>query len=201
MLIADWIALGIIILFAIIGLLVGFGRGLRFFTKGFFGFIISVFVCYSLGGFIIHIGFVDNLLTSFRGLFEGKEAWYFKLLLTIRIDIIVYYIVLFIVVQILRVIIVKIISSVFEIQNVFLKIINRIFGMVLFLCVLVLIAMIVFQIIYWIGGNTALNFVAKISGSALKLDWFYEHNPLIELIELLFRIELRFTIPVEVPAG
>ena len=55
MLIADWVALGLILLFAVLGLLLGFGRGLRFFTKGIFGFIISVIFCYFLGGLIIKL--------------------------------------------------------------------------------------------------------------------------------------------------
>ena len=38
-------------------------------------------------------------------------------------------------------------------------------------------------------------FIEKISGSKLKLDWFYENNPLTEIIELLFKIEIR--IPVQ----
>lgn len=200
MLIVDWIFLVIIILFALIGFLVGFGRGLRFFTRGFFGFLISVFVCYSLGGLIIHISFVADLLTRFRGVFVGKEAWYFKLLLAIRIDVIVYYIVLFIIVQIVRIIIVKIISRVFEINNIVLKFINRLFGIVLFLFALVVLTMIVFQVIYWIGGNTAASFTEKISGSALKIDWFYEHNPLTKIIEILFKITIKIEVPVEVPA-
>ena len=105
---------------------------------------------------------------------------------------------LFIVVQILRVIIVAIISKVFESQNIVLKIINRVFGVVLFLALLVLIVMIAFQIISMIGGSTEANFLTFISGSKLKIDWIYEHNPLVEIIEILFRIEIR--IPVEVPA-
>ena len=195
MLIADWIAIALIALFALLGLLLGFGKGLRFFTKGIIGFIISIFICYSLGGFIIKIGFVDNLLVQFRGLFEGKEEWYFKFLLAIRIDIIVYYLALFIVVQIQRIIIVKIVSKVFEIKNVFLEFLNRIFGLVLFCGVLVLFTMIVFQIIYIIGGSSAESFTSMIAGSKLKLDWFYEHNPLAKIVELLFKLELR--IPVQ----
>lgn len=200
MLTVDWIFIVLIVIFVILGLWLGFGKGLRFFTKGIFGFIISVIVCYSLGGFIIKLSFVENLLTQFRALFEGKEEWYFKLLLTIRIDIIVYYVVLFIIVQILRIIIVKIISRVFEIQNVFLKFLNKLFGVILFCGVLVIAVMIAFQVIYWIGGSFAESFTQKIAGSMLRIDWFYEHNPLAWIVEILFKIELRFEIPVQAPA-
>ena len=44
MLIADWVAIGLLAFFALLGLIFGFGKGLRFFTKGFFGFHFSATV-------------------------------------------------------------------------------------------------------------------------------------------------------------
>ena len=67
--------------------------------------------------------------------------------------------------------------------------------MVIFLAALVLTVMLVFQIVCMIGGTAEANFIEMLSGSKLKLDWFYENNPLIEILEVLFRIEIR--IPVE----
>ncbi len=194
MLIADWVAIGLLAFFALLGLIFGFGKGLRFFTKGFFGFLISIFFCYCLGGLIIKISFVQNLLNMLVEAVTDKGT-FCDILLAIRIDIIVYYVTLFIIVQILRIIIVSIISRVFEIENVFLKVINKVFGMVLFVGVLIVLTMIAFQIICLIGGTTEAGFIEKISGSKLKLDWFYENNPLTEIIELLFKIEIR--IPVQ----
>ena len=194
MLITDWVALGLILLFAVLGLLLGFGRGLRFFTKGIFGFIISVIFCYFLGGLIIKFDFVQNLLGMLVTALTDKNT-FCDVLLAIRIDIIVYYVALFIIVQVVRIIIVHIISKAFEIENVFVKIINRFFGMVIFLAALVLTVMLVFQIVCMIGGTAEANFIEMLSGSKLKLDWFYENNPLIEILEVLFRIEIR--IPVE----
>ena len=82
-----------------------------------------------------------------------------------------------------------------SIAPLFLEFLNRIFGLVLFCGVLVLFTMIVFQIIYIIGGSSAESFTSMIAGSKLKLDWFYEHNPLAKIVELLFKLELR--IPVQ----
>ena len=51
----DWATLIVAILLAVVGLFAGFGRTLRFFTKGIFGIIISVFVCATFGGMIAHL--------------------------------------------------------------------------------------------------------------------------------------------------
>ena len=195
MLIADWVVLGLLILFALLGLFLGFSKGLRFITKGFFGFIISIFICYSLGGLIIKIGFVQTLLDKFVALLTDKGT-FCDILLAIRIDIIVYYVVLFIIVQILRIIIVKLISKILETKNVFLKIINSVLGVAIYIGILVLFAMIVFQVVYMIGGTTAGKFTSLIAGSKLKLDWFYEHNPLMTIVEYLFRIEIKVPVVV-----
>ena len=46
MILADWIAIAVVAAFILIGALVGFGKGLKFFTGGIFGIIISILVCY-----------------------------------------------------------------------------------------------------------------------------------------------------------
>ena len=58
-----------------LGIFVGFGRTLEFFTKGIFGFIISVLFCAAFGGLIAGIGPVAegiNWLNAKLG-----EAWEF----------------------------------------------------------------------------------------------------------------------------
>lgn len=191
MLIADWVAVAIMALFAVLGAIVGFGKGLRFFTKGLTGFIISVIVCYALGGFIIQLDFIANLLTVFRGLFEGKEGWFFGFLLTIRIDVIVYYVVLFILVQIIRIIVVKLVVKIFSSKFIVIQVLNKVLGILLFLGVLVLLTLLVFQVIYLIGGQTEASFISLITGSKINLDLFYQNNPLTEIVQILFRIEIR----------
>ena len=193
--IADIVIIGLILIFVLLGLIFGFGKGLKFFTKGFIGVIISIFICYAIGGFIIKISFVANLMTQlytlYAGLFEGKEGWLFDILISIRVDIIVFYVVLFIVVQVARIIIVKIISKIMSSKNVAIKVVNKIFGVVLFLVAFVFIMVFAFQIIYIVesifGGNTVIaGFISTIKESKIG-GWFYTFNS--GIVDYLFKID------------
>lgn len=183
MLLADWIAIAVIAVFVIIGLIVGFGAGLKFFTSGIFGVLISIFVCYCVGGFILDLQFVQDVLAKLSGLWADKDGAFFVILNNIHAEIIIYYIALFIVVQILRVIIVSILKNIAEIKFLPMKIINKLLGAALFAGVMFLIALFVFQIINWVGGATAEQVVEAFDGSKLKLDWLFENNPLNSIIE------------------
>lgn len=180
MLIADIIVLVGCIVFVLIGALVGFGKGLKFFTSGIFGVIISVFVCYLVYGFVLNLGFVRSLLDRFNEWLAGRGSvgTFFS---DIHIDRVLLAVVLFVIVQILRVIIVKIIKSVVEINVLPIKIINRILGIVFFFAVAIAILLIVFQIVAWVGGTTASDFANKLSGSVFKLDVLFQKNPLTSM--------------------
>ncbi len=177
---ADWVAIVIVLGVAVLGALWGFGRGLKFFTSGIFGILISIFVCYSIGGLVLKLTFVRELLDKFTGALTDKNG-FCDFLLKIHIDIVVYYIALFIVVQLARILIVLIFKNVIEINNSVFKIINRVLGAIFLLAVLVLLTLVVFQIIYWIGGSTAAGFRLKLDGSFFKLDSLFENNPLCSL--------------------
>ena len=181
--VADLVAVGVIAVFALLGVLVGFGKGLRFFTKGIFGVIISIFVCYCIGGFIMELPFVQQLLAKFAELWADKGGVFFDFIRKIRVEVIVYYIVLFIIVQIIRIIIVAILKHVAEAKVIFMKVINRILGAVLFVAMGVLLSLLVFQIIYWIGGETAAKFDEMLGGSLFGLDKLFENNPLKYLVD------------------
>ncbi|MCD8372568.1 MAG: hypothetical protein LUD27_04640 [Clostridia bacterium] len=178
MLTADWIALGLVVVFLALGALVGFGKGLKFFTSGIFGIIIAVVVCYLTLGFVLNIEFVQDLLADFdewlRG--TGSVGTFFA---DINIGKIVAAIILFIIVQIVRIIIVKIIKGIAEIDNIIFKVINKILGAVFFVAVLAAITLIVFQIFAMIGGETYDNFFANLEGSVFLLDKICENNLLI----------------------
>lgn len=177
MITADWIALVAMLFFALLGAMVGFGRGLKFFTGGIFGVIISIFVTYLIFGFVLDIEFVSNLLQKFVDwLSEQNSVGSF--FANIHIDYVVLAVILFIIVQIVRIIIVKIIRGVVEIENVVVKTINRIFGIILFEAVLVALVLFVFQIVAWVGGTTAENFMSYLDDSFLGLDFLFENNPL-----------------------
>lgn len=193
MILADWIFLALIVIFCILGMLFGFGKGLKFFTSGIFGIIISIVVCYALGGLIYNFGFVQDGLNSMCTALAEKNNGFCNFLLNIRIDIIVYYVALFIVVSIIRIIIVKVIKSIAEIDKMPLIILNKAFGVILFVGVGLMIMLFVFWIISLIGGNTEADFILKLSGSKLKLDWLFENNPFMTIIKV---IRIRIEVPV-----
>lgn len=191
MILADWVALGLAALFCIFGLIFGFGKGLNFFTDGIFGFFISVIVCYALGGIIYNFGFVQDLLDKLRTALSDKNNGLYNFLLNIHIDIIVYYISLFVVVTILRLIAVKIIKNVMEIENVLLIVLNKSLGVILFLGALLMCTFLVFWVISIIGGATESDFRANLEGSLLKIDYLYDNNPFLTIINALkFDVEM-----------
>ncbi len=143
MLMVDWIALGIIVVFAAIGALIGFGRGLKFLTGGIFGIIISVVLCYIFGSMILGVPFVNDLLTK---LAESIGGW--SIVVTV-----IYYVVLFILFTLIRILIVKIIRKVAEADVLIMKIINKVFGAILMAAFGVLLGMLALQIIYWVQAN------------------------------------------------
>lgn len=188
MILADWIIIGLMVLFCIFGMLFGFGKGLKFFTGGIIGFIISIIVCYALGGLIYNIGFVKDALGSMNSAIAKNGNGFCKFLLNIHIDIIVYYVALFILVTIARIIIVRIIKSVVEIDNMALIIINKTLGVIFFVGVFFMLLLMAFWIVSLIGGGTEANFMAKLAGSKVKLDYLFEHNPFMTIIRVI-RIE------------
>lgn len=190
MILADWIIIGLAVVFCLFGMLFGFGKGLKFFTGGILGFIISIFVCYALGGLIYNFGFVKDLLNSLVSAIDKANNGFCRFLLKIHIEIIIYYIALFIIVTILRIIIVKIIKSIVEIDNMALIIINKTLGVIFFVGIFLMLLMMVFWIVSLIGGRTEANFLLKLSGSKLKLDWFFNHNPFMTIIREVLSVKV-----------
>lgn len=185
MVLADWIFIGGILVSLGLGALIGFGKGISVLTKGIVGIIISVFVCYCFGGFILHLSFVQNLLERFASLWNGSDNFFCRLATSMRLEIIVYYVVLFFIVQLLRVIIVKILASVGKTNLIPIKIINKILGAALIAAVAMVLFLFAFQIIYWAYGadsEFALNFTAKLSG-VFHLDSIYLNNPLASIVK------------------
>lgn len=180
---ADWIALALIAGFALIGAVAGFGKGLKLFTGGIFGIVISAFICYCVGGFILELQFVKDLLTKLAGYWTDKDNFFLDFLTKIHLEIIIYYIVLFLVVQIVRKLLVMVLKNAVEIKFLPMQILNKVLGVALFVGMMVLLTLVVFQIIYWVGGSTADSVRAAFDGSALKLGELFENNPLNSIVE------------------
>lgn len=177
MITADVIVIIAIFSCIVLGSMMGFGKALRLFTGGIFGKVISVVICYFLFGIVLSWGFVQTLLAKFTTMLSENGSWICNLLLTIRIDLIVFALVLFVVVQIIRRLVVYIVSNVMEIDNKFVSVLNRILGVVFLLVFVFIVMLIVFQIIAWVGGTDG-DFYIKLQGSAFGLDKIFADNPL-----------------------
>jgi hypothetical protein len=182
MILADFIAIGAVLLFTLIGAGIGFGRYLDILTRGIIGKIISVIVCYFLFGIVLDWGFVQDLLSKFVGYLQSNDNFICNILLKIRIDLIVFAIVLFIVVQILRKIATALVCNIFEIDFFAIRLVNKLLGVVLSLATLVILALIVLQLLTYGGAETVQNITNSLSGSAFGLDKLFVENPLNSIL-------------------
>ena len=181
MVLADYIFIAGLLLFIILGLALGFGKQLSILTKGIFGIIISVVICYFVFWLVYNIPFVQSLLAQFKESLAATDKPIVKFLLTIRIDIIVYAVALFIVVTIVRIIVVLIIKNVMEIDTPVMKVINKVLGLILGIAVFIVLGLIVMQIMYLSGDGTVPE---KMTGSFFRLDVIYVNNPLTKIAAL-----------------
>lgn len=182
MITADVIVLVALLICIVLGSFMGFGKGLRLFTGGVFGRIISVVICYFLFGIVLSWDFVQDLLLRFTTMLSEQDTWICNLLLKIRIDMIVFALALFIVVQILRHLVVHIIAGVMEVDNKVMRVFNKILGVVLFLAFAVVFMLVIFQIIAWVSGTDG-GFYQSLQGSAFGLDKIFTDNPLNSVFE------------------
>ena len=184
MLTIDWIVLAVLAGSAILGMFFGFGKLLKFFTGGIVGFIISIVVVYFFTGIVSSWGFVQELMQKLHVVMEEANNGFVDFLMDIGIEKIILYAAIFLIAQIIRIIIVNIIKGIVEIDNPLMKAINKLFGLVFMIAVVCCLALIVFQIVYAIGGETAENFRQNITGT-FRLEWVFDNNPLNALFEKL----------------
>lgn len=182
MITADVILLATLAACLILGAGFGFGKVLRFITGGRRGKILSIIICYFLFGIVLNFGFVQDLLNEFTTALKDNGSWICNLLLSIRIDLIAFAVALFIVVQILRRIIVRIIAHVMEINCKPIRIINRVLGVVLLTAFVVILTLVAFQIIAWISGTDGA-FYTNLEGSVFGVDKLFTDNPLNAIFE------------------
>ena len=165
----DAATLIVAIVLAGLGLAVGFGRTLKFFTRGIFGFIISVFVCATFGGMIQGIPAVQNRLTSLNQSMGG-------FLQTIHLETIVFYVVFFLVVQVVRILAVKLIAGLFSADILPVRIVNRLLGMVLMVAAVFLLLLLVFAVFRVLQDTSFVqNILDSLNGTFLGK--IYENNP------------------------
>ena len=180
MILADYIAIGSFVLFGIVGAFIGFGKGLEVLTKGIFGIIISVVATYFLLGMVLSISFVQDFMLRINELLLAKGNGFCTFLVTIKFEVIVVAILLFVIMQILRKVVVLIISRVLESDNTVMKVVNKTMGALLSVTLMIGLALIVMQIVYFTSGTQASGW---FKGSFFRLDYIYLHNPLTSLIK------------------
>ncbi len=156
-----------------LGIALGFGRVLRFFTQGVFGFFISIFFCVSFGGAIAGIPAIRELIDTLNT--KLGEAWEF--LATIRLATIIYYVVLFLIFQLIRKLIVFCISGIFSANVLPMRLINRLFGAIFLVAVVFLLVLLVFAILALFDEMQAIQtFTENIQGTFLGT--LYTNNPI-----------------------
>ena len=179
----DYIAIIVVLAAIVLGSLFGFGKLLKFFTGGIIGFLISVVVTYFFIGVVASWGFVQDIMAKIVGAMQNANNGFVNFLLKIGIERVILGVMLFIAVQILRILIVNIIKGIMEIDNPVLRVINRVGGALLMLAVVVMLTLLAFHIIALIGGGSEESVKQALSGSVFKFDWVYEHNPLQYIIK------------------
>jgi hypothetical protein len=183
MLTVDYVAIGSVLLFGFIGAWLGFGKGLKVLTKGIGGVAISVVICYFLFGMVTSLSFIQDLMKSLTDFLNTEGNTFCTLLVNIRIDIIAVAALLFVLVQIIRKMIVSVISTGLESDNVFVKAINKTLGVVLAVAVLIVLCLIVMQISSLLAGENG-EIYSITQGSFFRLDYVYRNNPLVSIFKL-----------------
>ncbi len=183
MITADYVAIILFLALIILGAWIGFGKGLELITRGFVGSAISVVGCYFVYGIILDWAFVQSLLAKFVEFMQAQENGFCDFLISIRVDMIVFFAVLFLIVQLIRKLAIAIIKNFFEMDILVMRLINKVLGVALALFVLFSITLIVFQIITWAGEDSVSAVLEVFKGSVFGLDKLFLNNPLNSIIE------------------
>jgi len=173
----DWIAIAILVVALGLGALLGFGKWLKFFTSGVFGIIISIVVCYFIGGGILQLEFVQELLSKFASLWSDKGGFGYSLLTKIHLEVIVSYVVLFVLIQIVRILLVKLVQKGLESDFKPIKVVNRLLGAVFAFAIVFFLGLLILWIVSWVGGDTAASWEAYFEHSGF-MGALYRNNPI-----------------------
>ena len=171
--IIDIVTIGVAVVAALVGFIGGFGRGLKIFTKGVFGVIISVFVTAAFAGLFLKIDRVSVWIADITRLAAEKWAFFG----TINIGLIAYYVVFFLIVQLIRILVVKVICGIFEADNKVMKAINRVLGLIFVPAVVLTLVLLVFAAFKIVDETQFVQDVtAKLDGTFLGV--LYANNPI-----------------------
>lgn len=119
----NWIFYLAVVLIAVIGFFQGFHRCLKFYFKGFFGHVIAIFLCFALGGIIKNIPMVSGWITSLDTTLTKAAKFLAGWGATC-----IYYIALFVIISILKLLFTNLLYKIFSCKNIIIKIINKVLG-------------------------------------------------------------------------
>lgn len=177
----------IIIALAVLSFVTGFvssgGKVLKRVTNGKIGRILTIIFCYFTFCLVLALPISQKLLITIAEKIESIDSTILSfLVLTIRLDLVIFAIIFYFVVVILRKIVVFVIEFILEVNCLPIRIINKVLGVVLSLLWLSIIVLIVFQILAWTTGLDG-SVYQQLEGSFLGLDKVFANNPLNALIE------------------
>ena len=128
-----------------------------------------MFVCATFGGMTQGIPAVQNWLTSLNQSMGG-------FLQTIHLETIVFYVVFFLVVQVVRILAVKLIAGLFSADILPVRIVNRLLGMALMVAAVFLLLLLVFAVFRVLQDTSFVqNILDSLNGTFLGK--IYENNP------------------------
>ena len=184
MIIADMAAIGLIALLGLVGSCKGFGGVLRGIVNGVVGKVTACALTYFLYDIVLDISFVKSLIARLVDALSSSENAVCKILLAIRIDMIVVISLLYLLIYLLLKMSVGVVAGVFESKMALMTLCNKFLGMVVLLVYAAIWLLILFQILAWVFG-TGGGIYPYLSGSLLKLDELYVHNPLNAIFETI----------------
>ena len=171
------------ILSLLLGFLMGFGRVVKLITGGLVGVIFSVFVCVMFGGLIAEIPFVADLIAKGNAYFGDKA----QILAKLNFATWIYYVILFLLVQIVRIILVKCIAKMFTpkekgsaayaVRNT----VNRVLGLISLGATFVLVVFFVLAVVALFSDVPSVQTMLDEFASSDKTSIFYmlyKNNPI-----------------------
>lgn len=178
----EAIFIGLMALSIIVGVVSGGGRVLKRITDGKIGKLLTIIFCYFTFCLVLALPVSQNLLVTIAEKIESINSKVLSfLILTIRLDLVIFAIIFYFVVVLFRKLIVFLLELILEIDCLPFKIINKILGVVLSFLWLVIVILIVFQILAWTTGLDGVVY-QRLEGSFLGLDKLFQNNPLNALI-------------------
>lgn len=176
------IILGVLLLAILLGVLLGFGKTLTFATGGIVGKIIATYFCYVLYSVVLNLPFVQNFISIFVEYLSSQDNFFFTILLFLRVELWLFGVLLFVAVQLIRMLIVRVIRGVFEIDTPVMKVINKVGGAIFMLAIVVSVLLVIGQILAWTTGVDGPVY-QYLEGSFLQLDYVFANNPLNGIFE------------------